>query len=125
VITSTYFSKLSMHNFTERYAVPGTDGIIKFVLICVLYRPCLLTQFPVPEKCVSVQNKFNVLERKTYLCLSIQQEHRSNSIYTSSAVVTLFTIILNSQKLKIITTEFIYVFYVNLRTNGDHFTRRN
>jgi hypothetical protein len=55
----------------------------------------------------------------------MQQEHRTSSIYLSSAVVTLFTTTLNSQKLKVITTEFIYVFYVNLRTNGDHFTMRN
>jgi len=114
-----------MHDFTERYAVPDGDVIIKYVLICVLYRPCLLTQVPVPEKCVSLQTKCNVRERKAFLCLSMQQENRSSSIYPSSGVVTLFATMLNSQKLKIITTEFIYAFYVILRTNGDNFTKRN
>jgi hypothetical protein len=87
-----------MHNFTEQYAGPDTDVIIKWVLIRVLYRPCLPTQVPVPEKCVSLQTKCNVRERKAFLCLSMRKEHRSSSIYPSSAVVTLFTTMLNSKK---------------------------
>jgi len=55
----------------------------------------------------------------------MQQEHRSSSICPSHAVVTVFTNMLNSQKLEIITTEFIYVFYMNLKTNADNFTMRN
>ena len=71
-------------------------------------------------KCVSLRTKYNVHERKAFLYLPMQQGHRSRSIYHSLAVVTVFTTTLNSQKPKIVKTEFIYVFYVNLRTNGDH-----
>ena len=74
------------------------------------------TQVSVPEKCVSLQTKCNVRERKTFLCVCPCR----SSIYLSSVVVTLFTTMLNPQKLKIINTEFMCL-NVNLRTNGNHF----